>query len=122
MWNKLKLTQKKRLVLLCLLAALFCVSTFLAISEVLSARRSAQAFAELRNDVFVMPSAEGAVSAPPAPETPDSAPSAPTSEAPDWREMQLDKYAALKEENRDFFGWIYIEGDSSELSCDAHPE
>ena len=104
------LNHQTRIVLLWLLGAVFCVSIFLAASELLDAHRSAQAFEDLAESVFMTPPMEETA-------VPDRNFSATTNReetaAPDtanWEKEQLARYTALKEGNPDFFGWIYIEG------------
>ena len=105
--------------MLCLFAAVLCVSIFMVASQILQRRHSAETLDELRDRLArpsetvspereeTAPESDPGVNPNPNLE-PDPDPSGDPDADTDRDSLLLERYAALKEENPDFFGWLAI--------------
>ena len=104
---KIKKDRQKIVViaLLCLFGAILCISGYKVATELLERRHSAETFEDLRQSL-VRPSAP--VPTEKVEVDPDPESSADIDDGNDWKKLLLESYAAVKEENPDFYGWLSV--------------
>lgn len=96
-----KKKSKLPALLMLLFGLLFLFSAFMALQIIVNGQMEQQAFDELAESIIAAPESD------PSASVPDSDSKQPVE--PETSET-LSPYAALKEQNPDFFGWISIEG------------
>lgn len=110
--RKMKLPLR---LLMILLAVVFCVALCIIIIKLLDARHSAEVMTGLRDKLdrieTMQSDEEGVAAVRPAPTQTEPMVTEPVATEPvDWKSELLKEYAAIHEENEDFYGWIAIPG------------